>query len=108
MKHNIYVIQDRVSGIFGCIMDVPNDETLCRNMIQMLADPAIPEHVVRDCVVWRIGEFIPEGPNFGVVGCVPEVVLRGDEPRVQVARVPAAQQRDAVMAASSEDAAVSG
>lgn len=108
MKHNLYVMQDRVSGVFGGIMDVPNDETLCRNMIEMMADPVIPEHAVRDCVVWRIGEFIPEGANFGVVGCVPEIVLRGDEPRVQVARAAAAQQREAVMDASSEDAAVSG
>lgn len=83
MKRSLYVVQDRVSGTFGNVIDFANDCEAERFFIMALSSPGCPDYIVQDSVLMCIGTFENEFPDFKVEGIVPYVVLRGDSPGVK-------------------------
>lgn len=84
---NLYVIQDRVSGVFGSVFECSNDETVKRDFINLASNPSVPDYAVSDSVVIYLGSFDQDqrNPSISSAG-IPRVVLRGDDIEIRKVR----------------------
>lgn len=75
----LYVMMDRVSGVFGNVFEDHNDAAVKRAFKNVVDSGSIPRHVALDTVVFCLGDFIQDSTQPHIDSCIPYVVLRGDE-----------------------------
>lgn len=80
MVKNLYVMQDRVSHVYGEVLESENDATMRRSFKNVVGHMYASGVPVKDVIVYRIGS-IDKSKLIPVIHADPvsEVVLRGDE-----------------------------
>ena len=84
---NLYVMQDRVSGVFGAVFESSNDESVKRDFLNIASNPNIPDYAVSDTVIVHLGSFDQDVRNPSIISAgVPRIVFRGDDIEIRKVR----------------------
>lgn len=79
MINKVFVYQDVVSGAYGDLIGSRNKADIIRSFRGLIASGRVDPYVIRDTVVYEIGEFDLDSPVPALtVYPSPVLVIRGD------------------------------
>lgn len=79
MINKVFVYQDVVSGAYGELISARNKADIVRSLRGLIAGGRVDPYVIRDTVVYEIGEFNLDSPVPALsVHPSPVLVIRGD------------------------------
>lgn len=81
MKSEVYIMQDRISCVYGEIFESPNDAFMIRSFKKAIeASKALGDFFREDIVVLHLGSLIKEEHNVRFVPCeIPHIVCKGSD-----------------------------